>query len=78
MRPAAFSHCLRALAFLQCFSPRIINIAGNRESKSKGLSATVRDVLKQVLPQYRHDLVTYHQPELAKLQDKKKARDEQV
>ena len=68
----------KVLAFLQCFSPRIINIAGNRESKSKGLSATVRDVLKLVLPQYRHDLVTYHQPELAKLQDKKKARDEQV
>lgn len=48
---------LKLLSYLKLMEPRIINIAGNRESISPGLSAKVRDFLKFVLPLYQKSLI---------------------
>tara|TARA_Y100000310_G_C20639228_1_gene792924 strand:+ start:203 stop:754 length:552 start_codon:yes stop_codon:yes gene_type:complete len=47
---------LKLLSFLNAMQPNIINIAGNRESVSPGISEKVRDILKFVLPRYKHNL----------------------
>ena len=46
------------LATLRLMRPRVLNIAGNRESVSRGLTVRVRDFLVPVLIQYHRDLVT--------------------
>lgn len=47
------------LAYLQLMKPSVLNVAGNRESVSRGLTAKVRDFLAPILRQYHHDVVTY-------------------
>jgi hypothetical protein len=47
------------LATLQLMSPRVINIAGNRESVARGLTKKGRFFLEPILRQYYHELVTY-------------------
>lgn len=43
-------------AYLMLMMPKVINIAGNRESKSKGLTRQVINVLKPALASYLHEV----------------------
>lgn len=49
---------LKVLSYLNCMEPKVINIAGNRETVSPGLTTKTRDFLKWVLPQYKINLQT--------------------
>lgn len=46
---------LEVLAFLKGNEPSVINIAGNRESISRGLSSSVKNLLLNVLRTYKAD-----------------------
>lgn len=54
------------LTYLRLMEPSVINIAGNRESVSPGISARVKQFLVAILPLYNHDLITYIREDGAK------------
>jgi hypothetical protein len=52
------------LAFLQLMRPRVINVAGNRESVSPKLSKRVRAFLLPALERYQHEWNVYLSPDV--------------
>ncbi len=50
-------------AFLSLHRPKVINVAGNRESVSRGLTVQVRNILTRVFKQYLADLTGHIIPE---------------
>jgi hypothetical protein len=47
------------IVHLQLMQPSVINVAGNRETVSRGLTSRARDFLTPILKQYQHEYITY-------------------